>query len=254
MSYQNRKVILVVPVFANSDLFDESREFIKPYLTPGLIDECVVLGNKYPLPTVKDNDDRLKTYCIKHGYTYFDSEYDRGLHESLNNYFIKNPQPEGTIFLCFDSDSKTKDKGFDLALVKVIAHTNSKVAALWNVGMDVNSSKRWDLSKYTEVVEGLNIIRHPTVEMFNITVWDINFIMGIGGFKQPFKYYGGIEVWIYQQIGKQYPIRYLKDFKEVYEPFNHSNSPLYREWKDAHLAGCTHDFATWLKVVKGIDT
>lgn len=90
---------------------------------------------------------------------------------------------------------------------------------------------------------------HPAVDMWNIAAYSIIWIKSIGGFNEPYKYYGGLESYLYSKFdGKK--LAYLPDYRsdEIKLDLNDPKffDPEYRQWKDAHLAGDQRSFGEWL--------
>jgi hypothetical protein len=247
--YKSKKVLLLVAGFCKHELLRASRAFFEPLLTPGLIDEKVLLLNKYPLPSVKENEEGLIQVAKDYGYKTWDSKADLGLHMSLNYYLENNPQPPGTILMGLDADSCTdSQKGFDKALCEVLDGSNGLLGSvsLWNVGMD-NTVRRFPIWDNEECIANHKVFVHPHVEMMNITVFDLDVITNAGGFQEPYKYYGGMEMWllsVYKPLGKKFG--FLMNYKETGNMYPIVNDPEYRQWKNDHLRGDTSSFGEWL--------
>jgi len=89
---------------------------------------------------------------------------------------------------------------------------------------------------------------HPSVDMINCCMFDIDLIMDNGGFSQPLKYYGFIEVRLHEIMRKNNKLLgYLIDFKEAYdgilEQYKHNE---YRQWKGEHLGGYQGSLKEWI--------
>ncbi len=245
------KVLLAMPAFCRAEMFVASRTYLEKIETPGLVDEKWIFLNKYPLPSVEENERKLIEAAERFGYKVFDSEYDRGLHKSFNNFLEKHPQPEGTISIGPDGDS-AGCPGYDQAIIDVMkADPEIAICALWNPGGSLQND---NLKDYYKEVAGYRVCYHPGVEMFNVCGIDLDWIKVMGGFNQSKKYYGFIEIDLYQKlVANKRKLAYLVDFKEaadLKEDWTQYRDPEYREWKNAHLAGDDRSFGEWLKGAK----
>ncbi len=253
--YKSRKIVLIVPAFCNADLFAASRDFHIDYLTNGIIDECWCLGNKYPLPTVKENDERLKNYCAIYGYNYFDSEFDRGLHDSINNFYKHHDQPPGTIHIAIDSDSRVPSKGFDLAMVKAVVDGGLAMVALRSEPAWSNILNRYNVPSNTFWVDDVEIFKHPMrISGLNVSAYDLDWIKQIGGFGQEGKYYGYWEVWLQTKLFETNKHGgYIINHAETLIDYGVDNDPLYHEYKGYAIANKKGlSFGEWLDRIKGI--
>jgi hypothetical protein len=129
------------------------------------------------------------------------------------------------------------------------------ILAMSNGGMNHNSmphpatEKKFNqLMQYNKVIAGHNVIIHPSVDMMNCCMIDIDWVLNGGGFHQPKKYYGFIEVSLQklmQQTNRS--LGYLVDYLEAYdgrlEAYKHDE---YRQWKNAHLSGFNGSLKDWL--------
>lgn len=245
------KVILAMPAFCRAEMFEASRAYLKTIETPGLVDERWIFLNKYPLPSVEENEKKLIKAAKRFGYKIFDSEYDRGPHKAWNNFLEKNPQPPGAITIGPDGDS-AGCPGYDKAIIDVMrADPEIAVCALWNVGASLQND---NLKEYYKEVAGYRVCYHPGIEMFNVCGIDLDWIKETGGFNQPYAYYGCLELDMYPKFATtKRKLAYLVDFREgadLTEDWSSYLDPEYREWKNAHLAGYVKSFGEWLKEFK----
>jgi hypothetical protein len=243
-----RKVIQVTPGYCSAEMFDASRS--RAVWTPGLVDEFWLLLNKYPLPSVEENEARLIEVAAKHGYRTFDSGDDLGLQGSLNKFFEANPQPVGTICIGFDADSGTNDVGFDQAICDVICA--DPMLPFVALGIPETADPRLTV----DIIGGRRVYVHRSMMMFNICGSDLDFIMECGGFWQPVKYWGGLEGGFYphmQETGKH--IGYLMDFREGRpEDIVAMHDPRYSTYKWEHFYGrFPGSFAEYLDVLSRPD-
>jgi hypothetical protein len=240
-----RKIIQITPGYCSAEMFDASRSRV--IWTPGVVDEFWLLLNKYPLPSVVENEADLMAAAEKHGYRTFDSGGDLGLQGSLNHFLEMNPQPPGTITIGFDPDAATDDIGFDKAIAEVMcADPTLPLVAL---GIPETSDPRC----HNSTIAGHRVYVHISMMMFNICGIDLDFVASCGGFSQPVTYWGGLESGFYptmQATGKH--IGYLMDYRESFVLRN-SHDPRYAVWKWEHFYGrFPGSFAEYLAVEKSV--
>lgn len=237
------KNILVTPCFARAELFELSARTLMDKLTPGVVDEKWVLDNHYPCG--EDNSVKIKAAAAKYGYSYFDSGADLGLQGSLNNFYKHNPQPAGTIHIGVDPDS-TSAVGFDKAIVDVMrADSNLVMCATMNTGID-DAIAKGRCIVLESVIGGHSVFVHPNIEMVNVCGYNLDWINSVGGFDQPNKYYGGLEIALYRKF-KRERLVFLLDVPNVELVDSHLvTDPKYRQWKTEHLKGYKGSFKEWL--------
>jgi hypothetical protein len=203
-----RKVIVVTPGFCAASMFTATREHLQDKWTPGVVDEFWLLLNKYPLPSVEENERALIFAATRFGYKTFDSGHDRGLAGSLNNFFGTVRQPPDTILVVVDGDSLTDDAGFDRALVEVV--TSGQGVPVCALGIPETPS---DDPHVTDIA-GHRVFVHPSMMMTNIGAASLDFYAG--HFEQPSSYWGGNEEYTYGLIkASGGHLGYLMDYREA---------------------------------------
>src|SRR4030042_4053004 len=208
--------IVITPAFCKAALLEQSLANYYEYQTENY--EHWILVNHYPVNRKKNNNE-IRKVAEKFKCKVFDSEYDRGLHNSVNNFYAHNPQPPGSIHIGFDPDSAIEQlsHGFDKALsgtlqCGIIDHSIAFLA-LWGIGAEIHKK---DLINKLFINDNAVII-HPTIEMFSVGAIDLDFIKLIGGFSQPNNYYGGAEVYFWSYMQKyNKKLAYLTEYKERY--------------------------------------
>ena len=228
------KTIVVTQVFAKAELLKYSLDNLYKYGSRNW-DEHYLLLKHYPINKEK-NHEQIREYAKQYGCKVFDCEFDRGLHEGLNFFFEKNPQPAGTRMLGFDPDTAVKPeaKNFDLVMNEVMdACPNIPIVALWGVGVE---NKHEQLKQYEITIKEHNVLIHPDVEMYNLALFDLDWVFKTGGFKEPNAYYGGLECYFYQKMQEtNKKLAYLVDYKECYDTVPNISDQELRMYKDAHL-------------------
>jgi hypothetical protein len=235
-----RKVIQVTLGYAPAEMFVATRTELADKWTPGLIDEKWLTLNKYPLPSVEENEAALIEAAERFGYKTWNPGADLGAAPCVNAFFAANPQPPGTIEIGIDPDAYTGDAGFDLALCEVIAANASM--PLCALGIPELSSD----DPHVETIAGHRVFRHPSMMMFNIGACDLD---TFPHWSQPASYWGGIEQGVYQRLqetGQQ--LGYLMDYREDFR-FRDSHDPRYAAWKWENYYGrFPGSFAEYLEV------
>lgn len=222
------KCISVTPCYAPAAMFDASASMLT--WTPGVVSERWVLLNHYPLPSVDENNAAIREAARRHGYLVHDSGGDLGLHGSLNAFLAAHPQPAGTVMLYVDPDSGCDTPGWDKAIADVIAvDPRLPVVALGIPETPAPNAK----------VAGHRVFIHPSMMMFNVTGFSLDFIARCGGFDQQVKYWGGIEACIYDGLKREGAhIAYLTEHRNIdYAVLRDAHDPRYATWKWEHYYG-----------------
>jgi hypothetical protein len=88
--------------------------------------------------------------------------------------------------------------------------------------------------------------------MVNVTAFRLDWINSIGGFDQPYAYYGGLECRLSSKFNGL-KLAFLTDFPDaILHGSQEFMDKEYRLWKNAHLGGFTGSFKEWLVVNKSI--
>lgn len=200
--------------------------------------------NHWPIDEIENNK-KLIAIANNIGANIFDQGFDRGLQKAFNNWFF-TVHPENYV-LGYDADATCQRIGFDEALLDVMLFDKSiSVCALRNPGTELNIAKGLLKPQLLTTNNGIKYFIHPSVEMFDIAIYDAKWIRAINGFDQPHEFYGGLESWLYMQRG--FRLAYLWEYVQNKVPIpENCTEPKYRLWKDAHLAGYKASFATWLR-------
>ncbi len=244
------KTIVITPAFCKSILLHHSLKNYYELQTENY--EHWILLNHYPVDEER-NTDEIRKIAEQYKCKVFDSEYDRGLHKSVNNFYDHNPQPEGTIQIGFDPDGAIEQlsKGFDKALSETlrdgIKSHSLCLLNLWNYEREINKGSEND----KVIINGNRVLMHPTVGVLNIGAVDLDWIKSIGGFTEPCEYYGYIELALWQHMFGKKRLGYLTEFKERYHAYPEDCiDPEYQQWKAEHIKGFTGSFEEWLKLHK----
>jgi hypothetical protein len=245
------KTIVITPAFCKSSLLVHSLRNFYDLQTENY--EHWILLNHYPVNEEK-NTEEIRQIAEQYGCKVFDSEFDRGLHKSVNNFYEHNPQPEGTIQIGFDPDGAIEQlsKGFDKALSETlregIKSHNMCLLNLYNYERQIQLDRN-----YPKIIINDNrVLMHPSIGVLNIGAVDLDFVKQIGGFWEKCEYYGYIELYMWekmQQFGRT--LGYLTEFKERYQAYPEDCiDPEYQQWKQAHITGFEGSFKEWLKINK----
>jgi hypothetical protein len=222
-----RKVIVVTPCYAPAAMFAESCRRMADKWTPGLVDEKWLLLNKYPLPSVEENEAALVAVAEQYGYRVWDSGADRGLAGSLEFFFGRNRQPRGTLLISVDPDSTTDDAGFDLALCEVVTAGRGIPACALGIPHVAGCTPT--------MVAGRRVYVHPNMMMTNIGVLDMGWFGN--DFRANDKLWGGNESKLYERLqATGTHLGYLLDFTNA-PGLRDDHDPRYAAWKWEHFYG-----------------
>jgi len=196
----------------------------------------VVIDNHYPVNKER-NRDWIKIYCEQYNCLYVDSGKDLGLHEGLNHAMKEVGITREDYMLVCDPDDRPAPGS--LKALKQVMKADPKIAVAACVGYDYYHSVR--RNSKPDLIAEHQVFIHNTVEMWNVAAYHVGFIKDIGGFKEIFAYYGGIEAALYDQwkdLGMK--LAYLKNFNCDWTPVNKHDPELfdvdYRNWKTAHTS------------------
>ena len=238
------KVIVVTPCYAPAAMFAESRRLMADKWTPGLVDEFWLLLNKYPLPSVEENEAALIEAADRFGYQVFDSGADLGLAGSLDNFFALHPQPAGTLFISVDPDSTTNDVGFDKALCEVVTAGAGIPACALGIPQTTD--------REATLIAGYRVYVHPSMMMTDIGCVDLDWHGG--EFKANDKLWGGNETKLYDRLlATGTHLGYLLDYTNA--PGLRSQHDIrYAIWKWEHFyERFSGSFAEYLASPKCVD-
>lgn len=238
------KTIVVTPAFCKAELLDYSLGNYYENQTQSF--EHYILLNHYPI-NKEENNRKIYDIAYKYNCKIFDNEFDRGLHEGLNNFLNKSNFPENTIMIGFDPDSAIEPMsiGFDKAMDETLrigkVDHGIAILALWGIGIDLKY--RMNKGVFDKTLIGNKcVFLHPSVEMWSVAAFDLDFIKQVGGFKQPHAYYGGAEIALCGDlVNNKRCLAYLTEYKERYHAYPKEEviDQIYAEWKRDHLAGFT---------------
>jgi hypothetical protein len=233
-----RKVIQLTLGYCAAEMFAATRAKLEGKWTPGLIDEKWLTLNKYPLPSVEENEAALLVAAEQFGYRTWNPGADLGAVGCINAFFAANPQPPGTICVGIDPDSFTEDAGFDKALCEVVIAGGIPFCALrldTGHGILIPDIFHADDPNVQEIA-GHKVFVHPSIMMVNTSacIPDVLFPDGLWG---PVQYWGGTESFVYERIrALGGHLGYLMDYGDKFE-LRDTHDPRYAAWKWEHFYG-----------------
>lgn len=204
--------------------------------------KVILLDNNYPL--IKDKN-YIKDLCALYDFEYVNVGQNLGLHHGYNHLISLLPK-EVESFICYDGDSYPVTPGWDEALLKV--HQDPNI--IWSSLHNEHSYKEINERGYTPVnlfgIQG-RLTHRPVIN--SICAFRKSWIESVGGLTEPSKYYGGLEVAMFQRIPHGKYWIFLDDYSET--RINNADlisDPLYTQykWEHAHL-GNPLSFEEWLK-------
>lgn len=226
---------LVTPAFAKAKLVECQLDYVHSTNNLSNITH-VVIDNHYPVDK-QENRARIAMACAKYGAIYLDSGRDLGLHEGLNNAVKTIGIRSDDILIGLDPDDFVTPGSIQV-LEKVMKATDE--FAVLGLGFSVIYDRLKEGVPFERrTIAGESVLIHPTIEMWNVCAWNMKTVYSMGGFKQPNKYYGGIEVATENQMLKDFKrLGYLEHWKSDHLPVDRNDTtlfdPQYRNWKTAH--------------------
>lgn len=211
----------------------------------------VIIDNHYPVDQAH-NSERIKALATIYGCTYVDSGKDLGLHEGINNAALKLGFKPGDVVVGCDPDDRPTP-GFIHGIEKVLrADPTLAVLALnfWVIPWRMSQPEQIKLF-HEEEIAGETVIIRKGVECWTVAGFNWDFVAKAGGFNQPNKYYGGLEIDLYHKWHAQglrygYLKNHSADGAVVDREDRKLFDPEYREWKTAHVNGDQRSFKEWL--------
>jgi hypothetical protein len=200
----------------------------------------VAVDNDFPTLT-NAQVTRLKN---KHGLTIIGKRVNRGLSGGYNELIHAHPDIRYAIL--FDCDSYPITEGWDKAMMDVIQ--SPQVAYI---------SLMFDVAKREMQERGFTPWRHESGHVIwrpkqacvqSISCADLDYIRIIGGLKEPKKYYGGLEGFMFRYWNDAHQIGYIDGVYETQQPQHVKIAPAYRAYKWAYAhEGYNGSFDEFLK-------
>lgn len=206
----------------------------------------VMIYDHYPIKKEK-NKRAMQQLAKQYGCLFLDSGMNLGLHHALN-YGMNSVHVQKTDFyINCDADDRPSPGLFEA--MKEVMGAKKKLAIL---GCSFGKIQpQIDLLPNVEDIAGHRVIIHPTVDMWNISAINLEFLDSAYGFNEPYAYYGGLESHLYQYWPRQgLRLGYLKDFRSDHtEVAADLVDPEFREYKTAHAkhSGYTGSFESYLR-------
>jgi hypothetical protein len=241
-------IYLFTPAFCKHSLLFDCLHHI--YEDENLLPEemtHVIIDNHYPID--KKTNQRMIQYAAEASRcVYIDCGKDRGLHGGLNFACEKLGVGSEDIVIGCDPDDRPDTRIFQ-AMVDVMK-TDPTLAVLSGMFWVIEERLKTVPFK-KEVIVSHNVLIHPNVEMWNVAAFNMRFIKEIGGFREAYNYYGGLESALFGEWQKRdLRLGYLADYKTESKPMDRQDpvffDPEYRQWKTAHVGGFTGSFEEWL--------
>lgn len=232
---------IIVLGFANQRVAERT---LKNYADTRTSDaKLLIVDNHYPLNVTSDFWRRAAADL---GGTYLDPGKNLGLHEGLNFALREARATENDRVLIMDPDTYPFTPGWDTALLEALDIPGVGWASLCNNHSDGEMRERG----YDETIEGgLKIWTTHRPVVNSVSGFRLDWVLAAGGFQEPYAYYGGLEVAMWEIMKKNTNYRwvFLRDFFE--DVFKEDLiDPIYIAYKYAHgHQGYQGDFETYLK-------
>lgn len=244
------KQYLITPSFCKADLLEDFLTYLYSTFSVPNGTIHVLIDNHYPINKSR-NRDQIKSLAKDFKCIYVDSGKDLGLHEGINHAIQQVGIKKEDQFICCDPDDRPTPGSFKA--IHEVMNADKNIVVCSTLCQEVDWSKS---PVRLQSIAGYQVYIHPTVEMWNVSGYNLEFVFSVGGFNEIYPYYGGAESYFYDHYrkNKNYKIAYLKDYKssEVYldkqDPFFFD--PEYRLWKNDAVTGYKHSFEKWLSEKK----
>lgn len=202
------------------------------------------LNQHYPMRE-HHNTPELQAICRDYNVEWMDAGKNLGLHEGLN-FMARELKIKGSDHvLGYDPDSWPVSPGFDMALYTCFQKSDVAWASLMGE-RSVGELKHKGGARYNISQVRVQETREAIVN--SICMWNYDFIIRAGGFKEPNAFYGGIEVmlWPDLQVQKKKWV-FTEDWKEE-DKLHHEHDREYQiyKWKHAHEGTWRGDFESYL--------
>lgn len=243
------KTYLITPAFCKAAMLEGCLDHLYQE-TPNWM-EHIIVDDGYPVDK-DDNQERIRQLARERNLLYVDTGSNIGFHKALNfGCKVAGVTQDDLLLLC-DPDDRPSP-GAMLALEQVMKSDPKIVVGALSFDVIHNNLKP-GVNCREEMRAGHRVWIHETTDMWNVTAYNMNFIHSIGGFDEPFPYYGGIESYLFSHWRKDMnqKLVYLPDHRSDHIVLNKQDSFLfdrsYRLWKDAAVTGYKGSFSEWLKV------
>lgn len=182
---------------------------------------------------------------------WHDSGGDHGCHESLNRWAaaVGRGWPDEQVVITHDADAWVRPGGYPgwvEAIVRAFAADKSLAVVAARVA--AVDARRHEWSRRS--AGGVRLVELPSVEMFHACGWRWDVVRAVGGWQEPYRYYGGIEgamVPKFRALGMG--VAWLEDYRDEFGLAGYAPELFdrdYLDWKAEHLRGDGRSFGEWL--------
>lgn len=237
---------IVTPAFCKASLLELNfKNFAK---APPKDFRHIVIDGHYPVDK-EHNRQAIRALCDQYGAIYLNPGCDLGLHGNLNYAIEAMNIGKEDVFVGCDPDDFPQPGSLE-KLADIIQSDRSIAVLALNFCL---IKIRIQEGKVTKGYSGNHVVySHPSVEMFKVAAFQMELIHQIPGkFNEPFKYYGGIESYLfYHWRQRKLHLAYIDEHCE--ELMIDRNDPTlfdksYERWKCAHVGeGFTGSFETFI--------
>lgn len=218
--------------------------------------KVVIVNDHYPIHP-EDQETVRKFSSQFHDFIWIDAGKNLGMQGAIN-FALKevNAQPEDIVILSDPDDYASA--GSYQALESVIRHKDFAVVALGFKQIDDNRKKLNPIPRddFAFLEPNIKYWIHPSVDLWHIAAYRMEWIQSIGGFGQAYKYWGGLESYMYERMVKdRMKLVYLSDYNcEAVELDRNDPTlfdPEFRQYKnDIHKNQYPGSFSEWLSTNK----
>lgn len=237
---------LITSAFCKSKLLEQCLQSTEVPATM----EHIIVDNHYPIDK-EENQFKIKLLAQVHGCHYLDSGKDLGLHEGFNNAVEKFDIGPDDLVIGLDPDDRPSPGA--LHALEYHLREDAGLAVLGLAFSVIYERFKTILGFDNQTYHKETVWIHPNVEMWNVAAYNMELIHSMGGFKETFAYYGGLESALYGAWSKKgMNLGYLPGYTSEYTPVDRADltlfDPEYRLWKNDHVAEKFRgSFEEWLK-------
>lgn len=219
------------PAFCSARMMLDFLDYLHP-LVPASQYTHVIVDDNYPINKEK-NSENIRGLSREYNCIYLNSGKNLGLHHCLNWAMKEVGVKETDFYINCDADDRPQEGTFN-----AMRHVMNADPTLAVLGCSFKKiQNKLDCLK-TETIAGHEVFIHPTVEMWNVSAINLKFLASIGGFNEPYDFYGGLESYFYSKYRyTDMRIGYLKHYTSDVPSFDLSlMDPRFIEYKNAHVS------------------
>lgn len=245
------RVILITLGFVPNKVFKHTAARLKESLSGKHAIECYFIAKPYPIE-LEENLRLNRRSAIHAGYRVIERSVDSGAAGDFNQTLRELDIQDDDIVINYDSDTYATHDGWDDAMIRALrGDPRLDWICLWNEATTAEFSIK---SAGKAAIDGINVEYAADWMMVGVSGFRGSFLKATGGLVQPPKYYGGVELAMWDYIVERGSRQaFLTDFGEDQRIKHANEDERYRNWKTVACQKAFHfSFETWLKINESI--